>query len=302
MKFIAFEYVKGDNVRDLIERQGRLAVDEAVNYTLQIAVALLQASAQGVVHRDIKPSNIIVTATGRAKLVDLGLARSERIVDDQDELTIPGTTLGTFDYISPEQARDPRSADVRSDIYSLGCTMYHMLTGDPPYPEGTVLQKLLQHKGNVTHPDPVQKNRAVPPALSAIVRRMMDKDVSRRYQSADMLLRNLMFMAGRLGLRGVQPEGLVWMSTSLPRLVLGTESGVDGHCRGGAADCRGFELTRDSGQPAAPSIKLTADGSKGQASPPLDITKPPVSDSVESPARAVATGNSAPSTKGSAQI
>ena len=120
-------------------------MSEAINYTLQIADALVHAAERGVVHRDIKPSNIIVTPQGRAKLVDMGLARRFERGND-DGLTQSGMTLGTFDYISPEQARDPRDVDVRSDLYSLGCTLFHMLTGRPPFPEGTVLQKLLQHQ------------------------------------------------------------------------------------------------------------------------------------------------------------
>jgi serine/threonine-protein kinase len=112
---------------------------------MQLAAALSHTAAAGVIHRDIKPSNVLITPQGRAKLVDLGLARKES-ADASAELTVAGTTLGTFDYISPEQAKDPRSVDVRSDIYSLGCTLYHMLTGEPPYPEGTVLQKLLDQR------------------------------------------------------------------------------------------------------------------------------------------------------------
>jgi serine/threonine-protein kinase len=106
----------------------------------------VHASERGVVHRDIKPSNIIVTPQGRAKLVDMGLARRFERGGQDDGLTQSGMTLGTFDYISPEQARDPRDVDVRSDLYSLGCTLFHMLTGRPPFPGGTVLQKLLQHQ------------------------------------------------------------------------------------------------------------------------------------------------------------
>src|SRR5437764_580458 len=146
-------------VRQRVERNGPLPVSEAINSTLQIAGALVHATERGVVHRDIKPSNIIVTPQGRAKLVDMGLARRfERGSDDG--LTQSGMTLGTFDYISPEQARDPRDVDVRSDLYSLGCTLFHMLTGRPPSPEGTVLQKLLQHQE-----DPPPAARPPHPAL-----------------------------------------------------------------------------------------------------------------------------------------
>src|SRR5690606_6910543 len=119
LHFIAFEYVTGQNVRDAIIRAHRLRVADAVNYALQIASALRHTSAAGVVHRDIKPSNIIIAPNGRAKLVDLGLAR-KIASESMGDLTVAGTTLGTFDYISPEQAKDPRSVDVRSDIYSLG--------------------------------------------------------------------------------------------------------------------------------------------------------------------------------------
>jgi serine/threonine-protein kinase len=213
LHFIAFEYVTGVNVRELIQQQGRLPIADAVNYALQIATALAHTSAQGVVHRDIKPSNIIITPGGRAKLVDLGLARKENRDEEAADLTMAGTTLGTFDYISPEQARDPRTADIRSDIYSLGCTLYHMLTGVPPYPEGTVLQKLLQHQGDEA-PDPAQKNRAVPENLSIVVRKMMAKDPRRRYQNAEQLIRDMMLVAGAMGLRSVSPEGLVWLSAN----------------------------------------------------------------------------------------
>jgi eukaryotic-like serine/threonine-protein kinase len=211
LHFIAFEFVTGSTIRELIRRQHRISVADSINYALQIAAALKHTSAMGVVHRDIKPSNIIITPSGRAKLVDLGLARNDT-TESQGDLTLPGTTLGTFDYISPEQAKDPRSVDVRSDIYSLGCTLYHMLTGQPPYPEGTVLQKLLDHQGKDA-PDPASINRRIPDFVSAIVRRMMNSDRNNRHQNADQLIRDLTHAAGHLGLRGINPEGLVWVAS-----------------------------------------------------------------------------------------
>ena len=147
LHYIAFEFIEGVNVRELVESRGPLPLAEAVSYTLQVADALGHASERNVVHRDIKPSNLLITPAGQAKLIDMGLARL-REVDTGADLTASGVTLGTFDYISPEQARDPRNTDVRSDIYSLGCTFFFMLTGRPPFLGGTMLQKLLQHQAD----------------------------------------------------------------------------------------------------------------------------------------------------------
>lgn len=216
LNFIAFEYVKGTNVREIIQSRGILPAAEAVNYALQIASALKHINKAGVVHRDIKPSNIIITPGGRAKLVDLGLARKESDNASAD-LTTAGTTLGTFDYISPEQAKDPRNVDVRSDIYSLGCTLYHMLTGEPPYGEGTVLQKLLDHSGKNV-PDPATINKQLPRELSLIVQKMMASEPEDRFQTPEELMYQLMQVAGQLDLRGVNPEGLVWTSPTNSRL------------------------------------------------------------------------------------
>jgi eukaryotic-like serine/threonine-protein kinase len=207
LHYIAFEYVQGQNLRDLIRQKGRIEPADVVNYAVQLAAALCHTSLCGVVHRDIKPSNIIVTPSGKAKLVDLGLARKESL-EESAHLTVAGTTLGTFDYISPEQAKDPRNVDVRSDIYSLGCTLYHLVTGEPPYPEGTVLQRLLDHQIKEP-PDPALKNRRVPPSLSAIIRKMMQGDFRRRYQSAEDLLRDLLLLGGAMGLRTVSSDSAI---------------------------------------------------------------------------------------------
>ena len=196
--YIAFEYIEGVTVRQKVETAGALAVAEAVNITLQIAYALVHASMRGVVHRDIKPSNIIITPGGRAKLVDMGLARRFERGGDHG-LTQSGMTLGTFDYISPEQARDPRDVDVRSDLYSLGCTLFHMLTGRPPFPGGTVLQKLIQHQEEAPA-DVRLLNPAVPVELAGIITRLMAKDRDRRYQTPEHLVRELLGIAGIVGL------------------------------------------------------------------------------------------------------
>ena len=213
--FISFEYIEGTTIRQRVERNGPLPVSEAINYTLQIAGALVHATERGVVHRDIKPSNIIVTPQGRAKLVDMGLARRFERGGNDDGLTQSGMTLGTFDYISPEQARDPRDVDVRSDLYSLGCTLFQMLTGRPPFPDGTVLQKLIQHQEEPP-PDVCALNPLVPPDLAQILVKLMAKDRDRRYQTPEQLVRDLLTVAGTLGLRSISPEGLVWMSATAP--------------------------------------------------------------------------------------
>lgn len=196
LHFIVFEYIDGVNLRNLVAERGPLSIADAIRYTLQLAEALAHASRRDVVHRDIKPSNVLITGEGLVKLVDMGLARLHQLEQSTD-LTASGVTLGTFDYISPEQARDPRLADVRSDIYSLGCTLYYMLTGSPPFPDGTMLQKLLQHQEGPP-PDPRQRNPDVPEGLSRVVRTMLAKEPRKRYQTAEALATELVALAEEL--------------------------------------------------------------------------------------------------------
>ncbi|MBY0528326.1 MAG: serine/threonine protein kinase [Gemmataceae bacterium] len=214
LHFIAFEFVEGENLRVAIERRGRIPVPEAIHYILQVATGLAHASARGVVHRDIKPSNIIVTPTGKAKLVDMGLARSLGPQSEGD-LTQSGVTLGTFDYISPEQALEPRDADVRSDIYSLGCTFYHMLTGQPPVPEGTAAKKLHFHQ-HVPPIDPRQLNADVNDEVAAVVGRMMAKDPRERFQTPEHLVQQLVQLAQKCGCPADVPDGMVFVDQPLP--------------------------------------------------------------------------------------
>ena len=182
VRYIVFEYIDGTNVRDLVYGNGPLQLGDALNVTLQIAGALTHAWEREVVHRDIKPSNILITPDGLAKLVDMGLARLEYLEQTEHDETATGVTLGTFDYISPEQARNPRDADIRSDIYSLGCTLFFMLTGRPPFPEGTVLQKLLAHQSDPP-PDVRELRPDVPEMLAAVLATMLAKRPEERFQT-----------------------------------------------------------------------------------------------------------------------
>jgi serine/threonine protein kinase len=180
VQYIVFEYIDGTNLRDLVYESGPMQVGDALNITLQIAGALAHSWEREVVHRDIKPSNILLTPDGQAKLVDMGLARLEFLGQTQHDETASGVTLGTFDYISPEQARNPRDADIRSDIYSLGCTLFFMLTGRAPFPEGTVLQKLLAHSSEPP-PDVREMRPDVPDLLATILTTMLAKRPEDRF-------------------------------------------------------------------------------------------------------------------------
>jgi eukaryotic-like serine/threonine-protein kinase len=219
LHYIVFEFIEGVNVRLLVEQKGPLPLAEAVSYTLQVAEALAHADARAVVHRDIKPSNVLITPEGRVKLIDMGLARLRLADPAAADLTASGVTLGTFDYISPEQARDPRNADIRSDIYSLGCTLFFMLSGQPPFPQGTVLQKLLQHQGDQP-PDIQQFRPELPPESSRVLRKMMAKDPRHRYAGPAELVADLLLLADQIGLRPMSPASRIWLVPQEPSVSL----------------------------------------------------------------------------------
>lgn len=211
LNYIVFEYIEGVNIRDHVAQNGPLPLEEAINYTLQVAEALEHAYQRDVVHRDIKPSNVLVMNNGHVKLVDMGLARMHQVEASHADLTATGVTLGTFDYISPEQARDPRSADVRSDLYSLGCTLYYMLTGRPVFPDGTVLQKLLSHSSEAP-PDVRVYRPELSEDVSHVLQRLLAKQPAQRYQTPSELIGALLLLADGLGLDRVSRAGMVWVA------------------------------------------------------------------------------------------
>ena len=217
--YIVFEYIKGTNLRDIVRQRGPLSVAAAVDISLQIAAALEHAARRNVTHRDIKPSNIIITPAGRAKLVDMGLARLQHVGGEQD-LTVSGMTLGTFDYISPEQARDARAADIRSDLYSLGCTMFFMLVGRAPFAEGTMVQKLLQHQQEP--PPAIESLRTdVPRRLAAVIRRLMAKRPEDRFERPAALEVELLAIADDEGIDLSVPRSAIEIAPVVKRRQAG---------------------------------------------------------------------------------
>ncbi|RIK74892.1 MAG: serine/threonine protein kinase [Planctomycetota bacterium] len=180
--YIVMEYVDGQDLHVLVRDQGTLAYEKAADYIAQVARGLAHAHDMGLVHRDIKPANCMVTKNEVVKLLDMGLAR---LVDDEASLTLENNenVLGTADYLAPEQALNSHKADTRADIYSLGCTFYYLLTGHPPFPEGTISERLLKHQ--VEQAPSIFKDRPdAPSTLVTICNRMMAKKADDRYQSA----------------------------------------------------------------------------------------------------------------------
>jgi serine/threonine protein kinase len=182
LHFLIMEFVDGSNLQDIVKKSGPLSPLRVCHYVYQSALGLQHAfDRAGLVHRDIKPGNILVDHTGLVKILDMGLARFFH--DDDDMLTkkYDETVLGTADYLAPEQALDSHSVDIRADIYSLGATMYFMLTGNPPFTEGTVTQKLIWHQQK--EPKPVHEYRSdVPAEVLAILAKMMAKSPDDRFQ------------------------------------------------------------------------------------------------------------------------
>ncbi|HEV3121725.1 MAG TPA: serine/threonine-protein kinase, partial [Isosphaeraceae bacterium] len=176
--YLVLEYVPGGDLHDRVRRDGPLPLDVAVGVIRSAAEGLEYAAAQGLIHRDIKPANLLVTNDGKLKITDLGLAL--QVSDDDERVTRDGTTVGTVDYMSPEQARDSRATSIRSDIYSLGCTFYYLLTGTPPFPGGDIVEKLKRHY-QAPPPDPRQARPEVSEKLAFLVQRMMAKRADDRF-------------------------------------------------------------------------------------------------------------------------
>jgi len=188
--FLVMEYVAGRDLASLVRDQGPLPVTDAVDYILQAAAGLDYAHRQGVVHRDIKPANILLDEEGVVKILDMGLARVENTTDEDKPLTHTGQVMGTVDFMSPEQTLDTRHVDGRTDIYSLGCTLYYLLAGRPPFGGESMTEKMLAHRE-----EPIPSLRAANPdvseALDEAFQKMLAKEPDRRQASMAEVIADL---------------------------------------------------------------------------------------------------------------
>lgn len=189
--YMVMEHVRGTDLYAMVKSDGPMSFERAVEYIAQACVGLEHAHQRGMVHRDIKPANLLCTDEGEIKLLDLGLALFS-LDEDEESLTVMYNekVMGTADYLSPEQAVNSHEVDHRADIYSLGCTLYYLLVGHPPFPKGTLAQRIAMHQ--TKQPEDIRASRAdCPESLVNICFSMMHKDPDGRYQSAEELGREL---------------------------------------------------------------------------------------------------------------
>jgi len=195
--YLVMQFVDGRNLAEIVAQEGPRPVGEAVDWVLQAARGLAHAHEQGVTHRDVKPSNLLLDRDGTVRILDMGVARMESPGVNEDQRTATGQIMGTIDYMAPEQALDGRRADARSDIYSLGATLWHLLTGRPLFTGESAMIRMLAHV-NAPAPRLGDVRDDVPPALDEVFRRMVEKRPERRFPSMHEVVAALQSLQPRL--------------------------------------------------------------------------------------------------------
>lgn len=286
--YMVMEFVDGMSVQEYVRKYGPIPYRQAVDYIDQAADALEHAFAAGIVHRDIKPGNLLIDVNATIKLLDLGLAvfYEER---DRDPLTLAyeENVLGTADYLAPEQALDSHNVDIRADLYSLGGTLYYMLTGAPPFPEGTIAQKLLAHQNK--DPRPIREQAPDAPAeLERVIAKMMAKRPDDRFQTPTELREAIVGMKERaqrpFGDEG-PPSPLSWAGTAQQHSSKPSKPDAKGE--GGASP----KVAATGPTRASTPAPQPAPRSKNAPIP----SRPPSRPTVERPANAPAAAKGTPS-------
>jgi serine/threonine-protein kinase len=234
--FFVMEYVDGIDLARLVRKSGPMPINKACNCIYQAALGLAHAHEHGLTHRDIKPHNLLLNRDGTVKILDMGLVRLGHAESDSEvsALTQDGKVVGTPDYIAPEQARNSHAADIRSDLYSLGCTLYFLLSGKVPFPGGgSLIEKLMRHQ--TEDPVPLRLVRPdIPAAVGAIVHKLMQRKPEQRYQTPEELAAALEPYAFEDG--GGTPATEISVSKPSqpiieisPTMALPADSGVEKH-------------------------------------------------------------------------
>ncbi len=188
LSYLVLEYISGQDLYKLVKEKGPLRFIECVDYIIQVAQGLKYTQEQGMIHRDMKPSNLLLTDDGHVKILDLGLAMLERDGHEDGSLTeMYNDNLGTADYVAPEQALSSHDVDFRADIYSLGCTLYYLIVGRPPFDQGSIMQRVAQHQTQMPETISAQRPKC-PKLLEQICWKMMQKSPDQRFQSYDALI------------------------------------------------------------------------------------------------------------------
>jgi eukaryotic-like serine/threonine-protein kinase len=218
--FIAMEYVEGVDLHRIVDRDGAMSPQAALDAISQAADGLAHAHERGIVHRDIKPSNLLMRHDGVLKVSDMGLARIGMQTDGSLTMENPSSMMGTADFLAPEQALDSHTVDGRADIYALGCTLYYLMTGKPPYPGGTLAQRIAKHQ--TAPPADIRRVRPdCPAAIAELAMHMMAKRPEDRVRSAQELVTQVRRIAASLGInvaaQGLSGSAAIRPQTSQPR-------------------------------------------------------------------------------------